>query len=241
MESIDFLNEDALGIAQRLDAVRQGIAEAAYKSGRSAGDVRLVAVTKFVDTQRIAHAIKAGALEVGENRAQELTDKYDFFRENGQIIHFIGQLQLNKVKYLVGRADLIQSADREEAFTEISRIAANRGVKQDTLVEVNIGAEPQKAGIAPCDLPELLKRISELPCICVKGLMCIPPAAEAENVRGYFKHMKELYEGLKGLEIPNVSMQILSMGMSGDYAVAVEEGATMVRVGSAIFGARQRH
>lgn len=231
----------ALNIEANYRLVKSSVAEAAYKSGRNADDIRIIAVTKFVDTERIAHAVAAGASEVGENRAQELTDKYEFFRANGQRVHFIGTLQLNKVKYLVGRADLIQSADRFEAFAEISRIAVKRGVKQDTLVEVNIGAEPQKSGIAPNDLPELFKRISELPNICVRGLMCIPPAAEGEAVRGCFKHMKELFTEYKGLDIPNVCMETLSMGMSGDYTVAVEEGANMVRVGSAIFGARQRH
>ena len=145
------------------------------------------------------------------------------------------------MKYLVGRADLIQSADRYEAFAEIDRIAGKRGIRQDTLAEINIGAEPQKAGVAPEELPELFKRISDLPNICVKGLMCIPPAAEGDKVRDHFKRMRELFASFEGPYIPNVSMEILSMGMSGDYAAAVEEGANMVRVGSAIFGARQRH
>ena len=228
-------------IAANIAQVRSRIAEAAERSGRKAEDIRLVAVTKFVEVERIKEAVEAGIEEVGENRAQELTDKFDFFRANGQRVHFIGHLQLNKVKYLVGRAELIQSADRFEAFAEISRIAANRGIEQDTLAEVNIGCEPQKSGVEPGDLPELLKRISDLPNIRVRGLMCIPPAAEAEEARGYFKRMRELFCDSKGLEIPNISMEILSMGMSGDYAAAVEEGATMVRVCSAIFGARQRH
>ncbi len=229
------------GVAARLDTVRERIAEAADRSGRSASDIRLVAVTKFIDIPPIAEALAKGVKEVGENRAQELVDKFGFFKEHGQFVHFIGRLQLNKVKYLVGRAGLIQSADRMEAFTEIDRIAARLGVKQDTLVEVNIGAEPQKAGIAPQELNELYKRISDLPNICVKGLMCIPPAAEGEAVRDHFKRMRELFAEGKGLDIPNVGMEILSMGMSGDYTLAIEEGANMVRIGSAIFGARQRH
>ena len=235
MESVE------LDTARRVEIVKSNIAEAAYKAGRDASEVRLVAVTKFVEPERIQPAFAAGVAEVGENRAQELVDKYDFFKANGQRVHFIGQLQLNKVKYLVGRAELIQSADRMEAFAEIDRIAVNRGVRQDTLVEVNIGAEPQKAGIAPEGLTELFKRISDMPGICVRGLMCIPPAAEGDKVRGYFRRMKELFDEYKGLDIPFICMDILSMGMSGDYAAAVEEGATMVRVGSAIFGARQRH
>ena len=210
-------------------------------SGRKPSDVRLVCVTKFVDERRIAEAIGAGSLEVGENRAQELVDKFDFFKENGQTVHFIGQLQLNKVKYLIGRADLIQSADRPEAFSEIERLAGKHGIKQETLMEINIGDEPQKGGVAPSEAPELLKRISDMPHVFVRGLMCIPPAAGGEDARYYFRRMRELFEDIKTMDIPNVSMDILSMGMSGDFASAIAEGANMVRVGSAIFGQRPRH
>lgn len=228
-------------IAENFRRVKENIAEAEYKAGREPGSVRLVAVTKFVDIDRIKQAIDAGSLEVGENRAQELTDKFDFFKENGQTVHFIGQLQLNKVKYLVGRAELIQSADRPEAFTEISRLAAKKGLVQDTLVEVNIGAEPQKAGVAPEDLRELLYRISDMPGVRCKGLMCIPPAAGGKGSAYYFARMKELFDTMKEYELPKVDMSILSMGMSGDYIPAIAGGADMVRVGSAIFGARARH
>ncbi|MCR5807936.1 MAG: YggS family pyridoxal phosphate-dependent enzyme [Clostridiales bacterium] len=228
-------------IAENYRVVRDRVAEAAVKSGRRPEDVRLVAVTKFVEEERIAQAIAAGCLEVGENRAQELKDKYDFFKANGQKIHFIGQLQLNKVKYLIGRADLIQSADRPEAFSEIDRLAGLHGIRQDVLVEVNIGDEPQKAGVAPGELPELLKRISDMPNVRVKGMMCIPPAAGSECSSYYFKRMKELFERIKGMNIPGVETELLSMGMSGDYPEAIAAGADMVRVGSAIFGARPRH
>lgn len=230
--------EVASVIGENFRRVAENVHEAAVKSGRGADDVRLIAVTKFVEIERIAPVFEAGCLEVGENRAQELTDKYDFFKEHGQTVHFIGQLQLNKVKYLVGRADLIQSADRPEAFTEINRIAGKHGLIQQTLVEVNIGDEPQKAGIAPDELEELLKRISEMPNVLVKGLMCIPPAAGSRDARYYFAGMRELFENIKGRNIPGVEMELLSMGMSGDYESAIAEGANMVRVGSAIFGPR---
>ncbi|MCR5611034.1 MAG: YggS family pyridoxal phosphate-dependent enzyme [Clostridiales bacterium] len=228
-------------VADNFRLVKERVAEAAELSGRSPKDVRLVCVTKFVDIPRIGEAIAAGGLEVGENRAQELVDKYDFFKENGQTVHFIGQLQLNKVKYLIGRADLIQSADRIEAFSEIERLAGKHGIRQNTLVEVNIGNEPQKGGIAPEELRELLKRISDMPHVCVKGLMCIPPAAGGEDARYYFKRMKELFENIKAAGISGIDMELLSMGMSGDYPSAIAEGANMVRIGSAIFGARPRH
>ena len=227
-------------VADNFRRVKENIGEAAELSGRRPEDIRLVCVTKFVDTERIRAAINAGGLETGENRAQELVDKYDFFKENGQIVHFIGQLQLNKVKYLIGRADLIQSADRIEAFREIERLADKHGIRQDTLVEVNIGNEPQKGGVAPGELTELLKRVSDMPHVCVKGIMCIPPAAGGET-REYFKRMKELFEDIKASGIPGADMELLSMGMSGDYPSAIAEGANMVRVGSAIFGARPMH
>ena len=233
--------EIALSVAENYLRVADTVREAALKARRDPKEIRLVAVTKFVDTERIARAIGAGCSEVGENRAQELTDKYEFFKNNGQTIHFIGQLQINKVKYLIGRADLIQSADRPEAFAEINRLAGKHGIRQQTLVEVNIGDEPQKAGIAPGDLPELLKRISDMPCIQVKGLMCIPPAAGERGAGYYFARMKELFEDIKGMAIPGTEMEVLSMGMSGDYPSAIAEGANMVRVGSAIFGRRPGH
>ncbi len=228
-------------VAETYRRVRDEIAEAAYAAGRSSEEIRLVAVTKFIDTDRIRPVFGAGCLEVGENRAQELVGKYDFFKEYGQIVHFIGQLQLNKVKYLVGRADLIQSVDRMGAFLEINRIASLYGTVQDVLVEINIGDEPQKAGIARAKLPELLSEISDMPCVRVKGLMCIPPMAGDAEVRSCFARMRELFMDMKERKLPNVSMDILSMGMSGDYRSAVAEGATMVRIGSAIFGARSRH
>lgn len=228
-----------IGINYR--TVDETVAEAAERSGRRREDIRLVTVTKFVDTERIKEAVDAGACEVGENRAQELVDKYEFFRENSQKVHFIGQLQLNKIKYLIGRADLIQSADRMEAFLEIDRLANKHGVIQDALMEINIGDEPQKGGIDVPNAPELLKRISDMPNVRVKGLMCIPPAADTRGAEYFFKRMKELFEDIRALNIPNISMEILSMGMSHDYPEAIASGANMVRVGSAIFGARPRH
>ena len=230
--------ETLINAAENFRVVRENVAEAAVKSGRSPEDVRLVAVTKFVEEERILPALEAGCLEVGENRAQELRDKFGFFKAHGQTVHFIGKLQLNKVKYLIGRADLIQSADRLEAFVEIDRLAGQHGLIQPCLAEINIGEEPQKGGVAPCELFELLKVISGMPNVLVKGLMCIPPAAGSEDAVYYFKKQRELFESAKELELPNVSMEILSMGMSGDYISAIAEGANMVRVGSAIFGPR---
>ena len=162
------------------------------------------------------------------------------FEEFGADVHFIGQLQTNKVKYIIGRVKTIQSVDRIELANEISRLAQKKNIVQDVLIEVNIGSEPQKGGAEPDKLNEFLSSISRLPGIRVDGLMCIPPAVDRENVRRYFAMMRELFEKAKGYDMPNVFMNTLSMGMSGDYRAAVAEGATMVRVGRALFGERMR-
>ncbi len=217
--------------------VMENIAAACAQCGRGEGEVKLITVTKFVDTGRIAEAVAAGARHVGENRAQEFRDKLDFFKENGLDAHLIGQLQTNKVKYVIGNASLIQSVDRLELAKEIGRLAVKAGITQDVLAEVNIGGEAQKGGIAPDELKDLISVISELPGIRVKGLMCVPPAV-GEEARMYFASMRRLFEDIASAGIPGVDMRELSMGMSGDYKSAIKEGATMVRVGTAIFGAR---
>lgn len=223
---------------ENLLRIREQIAETEYKYGRKNGSVRLIGVTKFKSVDEIRPAIEAGLADVGENRAQEFTDKLDFFTSKGLTKHFIGGLQTNKAKYLVGRADLIQSVDRQELAAEINRLAVKKGVVQPVLIEVNIGREEQKSGIAPELLPEFLKIVSDMPGIIVNGLMCVPPAGSEDEARPYFARMRELFGEMKELELPNVSMRELSMGMSGDYKAAIAEGATMVRIGSAIFGPR---
>lgn len=229
-----------MSIAENYCRVTENIAAACFKAGRSTEDVKLIAVTKYVDTGRIAEAVAAGARSVGENRVQEYREKQEFFKDNGLDVHLIGQLQTNKVKYIIGNGVLIQSLDRMELAGEISRVASNRGVIQDTLIEVNIGGEAQKGGIAPEGLIEFLELVSALPNIRVKGLMCVPPAVGEDGARAYFAAMRRLFEDIRGMNIPNTDMQELSMGMSGDYKAAVLEGATMVRVGTGIFGARPR-
>ena len=162
------------------------------------------------------------------------------FEEFGADVHFIGQLQTNKVKYIIGRVKTIQSVDRIELANEISRLAQKKNIVQDVLIEVNIGSEPQKGGAEPDKLNEFLSSISRLPGIRVDGLMCIPPAVDGENVRRYFAMMRELFEKAKGYDMPNVFMNTLSMGMSADFETAIEEGANIVRVGNALFGERMR-
>lgn len=228
----------AESIACKIRQIKAEIAEAEDRAGRKSGEVRLIAATKYVDVERIRCAVAAGITEVGENKAQEFIEKYDFFNAEGLKKHFIGQLQKNKVKYLIGKAELIQSIDSMPLLIEANRLALKRGVVQDVLIEVNIGDEAQKAGVAVDMIAEVLKSVPDLPGIRVMGLMCIPPAGDEAAARPYFARMKELFERMKAFESTNVFMRELSMGMSGDYKSAVMEGATMVRIGSAIFGAR---
>lgn len=227
-----------MSIVENYSRVMENIAQSCAKAGRRPDEVKLIAVTKYVDTERIAEAVAAGARSVGENRVQEFRDKQEFFKNHGLDVHLIGQLQTNKVKYIIGSDALIQSLDRIELAKEISRIASARDIIQNALVEVNIGGEAQKGGIAPEGLMPFLEIVSALPNIRIKGLMCVPPAVGQEGARAYFAAMRRLFEDIRSMDIPNVDMLELSMGMSGDYRSAILEGATMVRVGTAIFGAR---
>lgn len=219
--------------------IRENMEKACARASRSIKDVRLVAVTKFVDETRIAEAVACGATDVGENRVQEWQKKYSFFTEHGLNMHLIGQLQSNKVKYIIGQGvELIQSVDRLPLAQEIEKQCALHACTQDVLLEVNIGDEKQKGGIETDELNCLLDEISALTHIKVKGLMCIPPAVGAEEARRYFAKMRVIFDKLSDRKAQNIEMRVLSMGMSGDYTAAIEEGATMIRVGTALFGSR---
>ena len=228
-----------MNIRENYLAIRENMEKAAAAAGRSADSVKLIAVTKFVEEARIAQALDCGIASVGENRVQELMGKLDFFHTRGVEVNLIGQLQTNKVKYIIGKVDMIQSVDRPALAQEIDRLAVRQGLVQDVLIEVNIGGEAQKGGIAPEELPAFLEMVSAMNGIRVKGLMCIPPAVGEEGARPYFARMRELFETLGSKSIPNVSLEQLSMVMSGDYRAAIAEGDTMIRVGTALFGARQ--
>ena len=210
---------------------------ACQRSGRPESDVTLIAVTKYVGVDRIMEAVQAGVTEIGENRAQEFTEKLNFYKQNQIRAHFIGQLQTNKVKYVCGKADLIQSVDREPLFGAIHAYAQRNGLTQDILIEVNIGREAQKGGVMPEALEALTERIAGSDHVRLRGLMCVPPAIEKEAVRPYFREMRDWFERLKRA-FPELPIDTLSMGMSHDYDTAIEEGATTVRVGTAIFGPR---
>jgi len=203
-------------------------------------DTKLVCVTKTIDAERINESIRAGATIIGENRVQEFEDKSENILPCER--HLIGHLQSNKVKKAVQLFDLIESVDSLKLLRDIDKKAKAIDKAQKVLLQVNIGNEEQKFGFEKDKIEQVFTNIDSLKNIQIKGLMCIPPFVSAEQTRSYFREMKVLFDTLKEdcKEINNVHMQELSMGMSGDYKIAIEEGATMVRVGSAIFGKRNQ-
>ena len=231
------LNEQE--VAQNVQKIAQDVREAALQAGRDPSEVQVMAVTKTVDPVLVNAAIGAGITLLGENKAQELCAKYDSYHKDGVQIHFIGHLQTNKVRQVVGKVDLIQSVDSPELLAMIEKRAAMQDIVQDILLEVNIGGEAAKSGVDPDALPQLLETAAACAHIRVRGLMAIPPVAEtSDGNHAYFTKMHELFVDIGRKKYDNVSMDFLSMGMSGDFEDAIAAGANMVRVGSSIFGAR---
>ncbi|MHB8773213.1 MAG: YggS family pyridoxal phosphate-dependent enzyme [Syntrophales bacterium] len=227
-----------MSIADNIRCVRERIAAAAGRSGRSAAAVRLMAVTKTVDDARIGEAIRAGVEIIGENYVQEAKQKIETLGKSCQW-HFIGRLQTNKAKYAVHLFDMIHSVDRLELAAEIDRRARLAGRVMPVLIEVNLAGEATKSGVPPAGAAELVRAAAALENLAVSGLMTMPPFFDdPEEARPYFGALRELRDRLAAEAIPRAELRELSMGMSGDYAVAVEEGATIVRVGRAIFGER---
>ena len=228
-----------MSIAENVAAVRENIARAAEKAGRSPGDILLVGATKTNGAERVREAIAAGLPACGENRVQELLEKNAQGAYEGAELHFIGTLQRNKVKYLVGLVQLIHSVDSAELMREIDRQARKRGLVQDILLEVNAAGEASKSGFAPEALPEMLAAASGFPGLRVRGLMTIPPiCSTGEENLPYFLLLNKLFIDNSEKKYDNVRMDFMSMGMSGDYEAAIACGANMVRVGTAIFGRR---
>jgi len=228
-----------------MDDIKNQIAHA-YKdwqerlnaAGGHWGCVKICAVTKTIPADIINIAYEAGIRDIGENRVQELMQKLPVLKD-GFNIHHIGQLQSNKVKYVIARVDMIQSLDRMPLGREISERAMRINRVIPVLVQVNIAAEPQKGGVSESGLVDLIKGLSKLEGIRVKGLMAIMPLADdPEDVRIFFRNMRVWFDRIKLMGIPRVDMETLSMGMSGDCLVAAQEGATMVRLGAALFGKR---
>lgn len=228
-------------IQKNLADVEAKIQKAAEKAGRKREEIKLVAVSKTNPVEAIEAAVDAKINVFGENKVQELTEKIDYFEGKGQQLewHLIGHLQTNKCKYVVGRTALIHSVDSYKLASEINKEAVKKNVICDILIEINIGDEESKFGCTPDDCENLIRQISELSNVRVKGLMCVAPYVEnSEENRPLFRQMKNLSVDIMSKNIDNVSMCELSMGMTGDYEVAIEEGATIVRVGTGIFGKR---
>src|SRR5437867_12117092 len=226
----------------RLDAVRARIERAARRAGRDPGGVALVAVSKSVPVERLREAAACGCRVFGENRVQEALAKME---EVGARVHagiewhLIGPLQTNKIKAAVGRFALLHAVDRMEVAERLDRAARERGLTQAILLEVNVADEKTKHGFSPDELARVTERMGALKGVRVLGLMAIPPAAGApEEARPHFRRLRMLAAEAQALKIPGVTMRELSMGMSGDFEVAVEEGATLVRIGTALFGPR---
>ena len=225
-------------IKENLAIVEKNILDACKRSGRKREEVTLIAVSKTKPVSDLMEAYDAGVRVFGENKVQELVDKIDKMPDDIHW-HMIGHLQRNKVKYIVGKVDLIHSVDNEELAAEINKRAEKAGITQDILIEINIADEDTKYGIPSDQVEDLYVNISKLPYVNVRGIMCIAPNVDdPEQNRQYFVKMNKIFVDITNKLMHNIRVDVMSMGMTGDYQVAIEEGATMVRVGTGIFGAR---
>lgn len=228
-----------MSLEENIRQVKENIAAAAREVGRDPAGITLVAATKVQTDETVRAAIAAGIEVCGENRVQEMTAHLDADAYAGAKLHFIGHLQTNKVNKVVGRVDLIESVGSEHLLEAIDKQAAKLGLVQDVLLEVNVGGEESKSGVAPQEVMALAQRALELPNVRLRGLMAIPPVAGEDGNRGFFREMYQLFVDIRTKIGDNkADVNCLSMGMSGDYMDAVREGATLVRVGTALFGAR---
>lgn len=228
-----------MSIAENVSRVRAQMAQAALRCGRNPEEIKLCAATKMNDAEAVRQAIAAGVDCCGENRVQELTAKLAENAYAGAPVHFIGHLQTNKVRQVVGKVDLIQSVDSAHLLRAVDREAGRQGIRQDILLEINIGNEASKGGFSPEEILPLLENFGEFSNVCVKGLMAIPPISRfpGENLE-FFQKMRQISVDIRDIINDNVKVDCLSMGMSGDFEDAIAAGSTMIRVGTAIFGAR---
>lgn len=230
--------EDYGYISENIENIRKNIDAACKRSGRDPKDVLLLAVSKTVDVDRIKVAVDCGLNSLGENRVQEIMEKYEPMGENVKW-HLIGHLQTNKVKYIIDKVELIHSVESIKLAEEINKQAKKHNLVMDVLVEVNMADEESKFGVKPEETEGFIRELSLMDNIRVRGLMTVAPNVEnGEENRVYFRNMKQLLVDINAKNINNINMDILSMGMTGDYETAVEEGATIVRVGTGIFGKR---
>lgn len=221
-------------VYENLKIINDNIKEAVSECGRDSDSVRLMAVTKTVAPEIVNHAVSLGIRLLGENRVQEFLSKQEIYDKSAEV-HFIGHLQTNKVKYIIEPVTMIQSVDSLKLAEEINRLAAAHNKIMDVLCEVNIGGEDSKSGVSPSGLKQLLEQLAPMENIRVKGLMTIPPPSSSDIFLG---KMEELFNKIKDTEIDGIEMNELSMGMTHDYQEAIKHGATIVRVGTGLFGAR---
>ena len=222
-------------IRERLARIRETVREEALRAGRDEQEITIMGVTKTVPAHRVNLALTAGVTLLGENRAQELRDKFDAYDCGPEKIHFIGHLQTNKIRDIMGKVSCVQSVDSVRLAEALSQAVLNRSDSLAVFLQVNIGREETKSGFLPEEMPDALTRISELPGLRVEGLMAIPPRGAGDR---YLGEMAQLRAQLAALELPGVSLSHLSMGMSEDYPLAVRWGATILRIGRGIFGER---
>lgn len=226
-----------VGVAENVKYVKEKIVEACKRANRDSSEIILVGVSKTHPIDKLFKAKEAGIETFGESKAQELMEKYE--QLDGVKWHFIGHLQKNKVKYIIDKVELIHSLDDIELAKEIDKRAKNIGKVMDVLIQINIGKEESKYGIYKEDILDFCNSLSEFKNIKVKGLMCIPPAeASIDETRNYFRTMKQIFNDVKKVEYENFDIKYLSMGMSDDFEIAIEEGANIIRVGTGIFGER---
>ena len=234
-----FLETRKADIQYNLDVINERIAESAIKSGRNPKDVTLMAVTKTVDPIFINYALDYGVKMIGENRVQEMLRKKPELHLDGVQKHLIGHLQTNKAGQIVSEVDMIQSVDSLKIAKEIAKQSVKKGVVTDVLLEINVGEEESKTGFSMSEFFETLHEIAELDAIRIKGLMTIPPICENNTILcKYFEKIHNIYVDIKEKKLDNIDMNILSMGMSGDYYEAILCGSNLVRIGSSIFGPR---
>ncbi len=226
-------------IKENLKEINERIKNAAAVSGRKVEEILLLGVTKTVDIDRIRVLMECGVKSLGENRVQELLSKYDVIGSQAKW-HLIGSLQTNKVKYIIDKVELIHSVESVKLAEEIDKQAKKRNKVSDILVEVNIAGESSKHGVEPDDVNKFIDEISRFDNICIKGIMTVAPFVEnPQENRKYFEKMRKLFIDNKGKNVDNINMTYLSMGMTNDYEVAIEEGANIVRIGTGIFGKRE--
>ncbi len=227
-------------VKNNVASVQEAIEKACIKAGRKPQEITLVGVTKTQSVEAVRAVVEAGVCDIGENRVQELLEKLPKLQDLKPRCHLLGHLQRNKAKFLPGQIFMLQSLDSVRTLEALERAYQQSEGRLPVLIEVNIGEEASKSGVSAAACLELAHRVNESKQLCLRGLMCIPPQEGAEAARPYFRKMRNLFVDIQGKKMDNSTVNILSMGMSSDFAVAIEEGATMVRVGTALFGERKK-